>query len=113
MEIRTVGVVGAGRMAAGIAQICVQNSLEVMLFDETEEALGWAEDNVLRGLQRAEQPAAFSLLRKSTDLRRLSNCDFVIECVSYDPEIKRKVLCQIDSYLPPGRILAVETAANR
>ncbi len=111
MDIRTVGVVGAGRMAAGIAQVCVQNSFEVIIFDETEEALGWAEDSILRGLQRAEQPAAFSLLRKATDLRRLENCDIVVECASYDPEIKRALLLQLDARISPDKILAIETAA--
>lgn len=111
MEIRTIGVVGAGRMASGIAQVCVQNGLEVILFDETEEALGWAEDSILRGLHRAEQPAAFSLLRKATDLRRLESCDIVLECVSYDPEVKRALLRQLDARIAPDKILAVETAA--
>jgi 3-hydroxybutyryl-CoA dehydrogenase len=111
VEISTVGVVGAGYMGGGIAQVCVQNGIEVLLFGDTDESLSRAEDQVLRGLHRAEQPAAFSLLRKSTNLSRMEGCDLVIECASYDLEAKRALLRRLDAHLPPTKILAVESAS--
>lgn len=98
-------------MAAGIAQLCVQSGLEAVLVFDSEEALGWAEDAVLRGLHRAEQPAAFSLLRKSTVVSRLAACDAVIEACSEEAEVKRDWLRRVDARLRPDRVLAVQTSA--
>jgi len=111
MELRTIGVVGAEQMGAGIAQCCVQAGLEVVLVDDTEEILSAAEDRILRGLQRAEQPAAFSLMRKATRLDRLESCDLVVECGSEAPEAKQDLLRRIDARVRPSSILAVETSA--
>src|SRR5688572_11949280 len=110
LEIRKVGVVGSGLSGAGIAQLCVQRGLEVVLFDETDHALSWAEDHVLRGLHRAEQPAAFSLMRKSTDLGRLQDCDFVIDSASEKLELNKDLFRRVDTMLPPACVLAANTA---
>lgn len=111
MELSTIGVVGASAIGAGIAQLCVQHGFEVLLLDETEAALGKAEDAVLRGLHRAEQPAAFGLLRKATDFRRLSGCDLVLECGGDGIEAKRDQLRRIDARLEPSRVIGVQTRA--
>lgn len=110
-ELSTVAIVGAGAAAPGVAQLCLQKGLEVVLVDETEEALGRAEDQILRGLHRAEQPAAFSLLRKATDLRRAVDCDLVLEASDAGFEARRERLCRIDARLAPRRVLAVHTGA--
>ncbi|MFH1725145.1 MAG: 3-hydroxyacyl-CoA dehydrogenase NAD-binding domain-containing protein [Elusimicrobiota bacterium] len=111
MEIRQIGVVGAGPLGAGIAQACVQSGLEVLLVDDTEQVLGYAEDMVLRGLHRAEQPAAFGLLRKATRLDKLEPCDLVIECASEAPEAKQDLLRRIDARVERSCVLAVQTTA--
>ncbi|MFC1679959.1 3-hydroxyacyl-CoA dehydrogenase NAD-binding domain-containing protein [Elusimicrobiota bacterium] len=111
MGLQTIGIVGAEGLGAGIAQICVQSGLEVLLVDDTEEILGEAEDRILRGLQRAEQPAAFSLMRKATRLDRLESCDLIVEVGSEAPEAKQDLLRRIDSRVPPSTVLAVQTAA--
>lgn len=111
MGLQTIGIVGSEGLGAGIAQICVQSGLEVILVDDTEEILSAAEDRILRGLQRAEQPAAFSLMRKATRLDRLEGCDLVVEVGSEAPEAKQDLLRRIDSRVPPPAVLAVQTAA--
>jgi len=109
-ELRKVGVVGTGPMAAGIAQLCVQSGLEALLLGDSLDALGWAEDAVLRGLERAEQPAAFSLLRTATDLGRLRDCDFVIESAADGLEAKKALLRQLDACLPAGCAIGAQSA---
>lgn len=111
MELRTVGIVGAEGIGAGIAQICVQAGLEVILVDDTEEILGAAEDRILRGLQRAEQPGAFSLMRKATRLDKLESCDLAIECGLEAPQAKQDLLRRMDSRVSRSCVLAVQTSA--
>jgi len=110
-EIRKAGVVGGGALAAGISQLCLQAGLEVLLVDDSQEALDDTEGLILRGLHRAEQPAAFGLLRKATRLARLEECDLAIECACDAPEAKQDLLCRMDARLEPGKPLCVQTAA--
>ena len=106
-----IGIVGAGDIGAGLAQACVSAGLPVLLIDDADESLGRAEDRILRGLQRAEQSAAFSLLRKATRLQRVEDCDLVVECATEDPAHTQDMLRRIDSRLERGRVLAVQTTA--
>jgi 3-hydroxybutyryl-CoA dehydrogenase len=106
-----IGIVGAGDVGSGLAQICVQNGLQVLLIDDSEEALGNAEERVLKGLHRAEQPAAFSLLRKATRFDRVEECDLVVECATEDPAHTQDLLRRIDARLDRKKLLAVQTTA--
>jgi 3-hydroxybutyryl-CoA dehydrogenase len=106
-----VGVVGAGVLGSGIAQVCLQSGFEVLLIDHTEEALAAGEGLILRGLHRAEQPAAFGRLRKATRLQRLQECDLAIECSAESPQAKQDLLCRVDAQMPPDRIVGIHTPA--
>ncbi|MEK7657305.1 MAG: 3-hydroxyacyl-CoA dehydrogenase family protein [Elusimicrobiota bacterium] len=105
--MRKIGVVGAGASGAGIAQLCAQNGFEVLLADSSEEVLSWAEARVLRGLQRAEEPAAFGLMRKTTELSGLASCDFAILAAAGSLEARKELLRRMDAHLPPARPLGV------
>lgn len=105
--MRKIGIVGAGATGAGIAQLCAQNGLEVLLADSSEEVLSWAEARVLRGLQRAEEPAAFGLMRKTTDFSGLGSCDFAVLAAAGDIEARKELLRRMDAHLPPARPLAL------
>ncbi len=106
-----VGIVGASGSGPALAQACVQAGLAVILVDDTDEALCRAEESVLRGLQRAEQPGAFGLLRKATRLERLEGCDLVVECGAETPQAKQDLLRRIDSRTERSTVIAVETDA--
>lgn len=108
MDLQRVGVVGASPVGAGLAQLCAQSGLEVVLCDESESALDWAENQVLRGLHRVEIPAAFSLLRRATVLARLEACDLVVECGEASPRERRELLRRLDAHLEPETVLAVQ-----
>ncbi|MBI2362308.1 MAG: hypothetical protein HYV15_02855 [Elusimicrobia bacterium] len=106
-----IGIVGATGLGPALAQACVQAGMAVVLIDDTDEALCVAEEAVLRGLQRAEQPGAFGLLRKATRLERLEGCDLVVECGSETPQAKQDLLRRIDSRTERSCVIAVETDA--
>ncbi|OIO04164.1 MAG: hypothetical protein AUJ52_15755 [Elusimicrobia bacterium CG1_02_63_36] len=106
-----IGIVGAGDIGSGLAQTCVASGLQVLLIDDSEEALASAEERVLKGLHRAEQPESFSLLRKATRLNRVEECDLVVSCATEDPAHTQDLLRRIDARLDRGKLLAVQTTA--
>ena len=106
-----VGVVGASGVGPPLAQACLQAGLSVVLVDDTAEVLSNAESAVLRGLQRAEQPGAFSLMRTATRLDALEGCDLVVECGTETPQAKQDLLRRIDSWTERSAVIAVETDA--
>ena len=97
LDIRTVGIAGAGTMGAGIAQLYAHHRFEVQLYDVSEAILARAEQRILQGLERAENPAAFSLVRKTTRLEELGSCDLVIEAASEDLAVKDRKSTRLNS----------------
>lgn len=110
MEIRKVGIAGVGPLGAGVAQACAQSGLEVLLIGSRQQDLEWAEERILRGLHRAEQPAAFGLVRKAVGFAGLDACDLVVETDIEDLGTKKDMLRRLDAALPPPRVIAVGTS---
>ncbi|MBI3548759.1 MAG: 3-hydroxybutyryl-CoA dehydrogenase [Elusimicrobia bacterium] len=110
-DIQTVGVVGAGTMGAGIAQLLVQHDIEVHLYDVSESVLTLGEERVLKGLERAERPGAFNLMRKTTRMDALETCDLVIEAASEDLAVKLEVFRKLDTLMEPTRPIATNTSS--
>lgn len=120
MGIETVGIVGAGTMGNGIAQTVAIAGLKVVLIDVTEAALtkGLAtlETNLERlvakdKLDRAARDASLALIETSTDYRRLSDVDLVIEAATESVELKHRILNQIESVAHPVAIIATNTSS--
>lgn len=109
--IQSIGVVGAGTMGSGIAQLLAQSGFAALLYDVSEEALSKAEERIQKGLERIEDPRAFSLVRKTTDLRRLASCDAVIEAAVEELGVKRDLFIQLDRLLDPPKLLATNTSS--
>jgi len=108
---RTIGVVGAGTMGSGIAQLCLQSGCEVRLYDVSEDVLQRGEARIQRGLARAEQPEVFSMMRKTASLRGLEDCDAVIEAAVEDLAVKQDLFRQLDAIVPPPVLLATNTSS--
>ena len=98
--INKVGVIGAGQMGSGIAHVCAQAGLDVVMNDVAEERLkaGLATINGLLARQVAkgqidEAARQATLSRISTVLTqdKLGDCDLIIEAASENEEIKRKI----------------------
>jgi 3-hydroxybutyryl-CoA dehydrogenase len=118
--MRQVGVIGAGQMGTGIAQVCALAEFGVLLVDRDPEALPRARSAIAGELDRRvrkealdmrESEAALRRLRLTTDVKQLSSCDLVVEAVTEDAAIKCSVFQQICPCLKPNTILATNTSS--
>lgn len=120
MELAAIGVVGAGTMGHGIAQVLAQNGLQVMLNDVSSTALQLAREKIESQLRRQEMkdgssaPQASVILARihpCPGLRDLARCTIVIEAASEDPQIKQALFSQLDRDCAPDTILASNTSS--
>jgi 3-hydroxybutyryl-CoA dehydrogenase len=120
MEIRRVGVVGAGTMGNGIAHVFARSGYNVVLCDVEQRFLDRALETVGKNLDRevaknkitAEAKAGvLSRIRPVTDRGQLSDCDFVIEAATEKFEIKTEIFCDLDRLTRPEIILASNTSS--
>ena len=117
--MQQVGVVGAGTMGAGIAQVCATASLQVVLVDVAPEQLKRGQDTIGASLARLEpkgklpRPAAeiAGRIRTSTDLHDLAKVDVVIEAAFEDAAVKTELFKKLDAMCRPDAILASNTSS--
>ena len=118
-DIKTVGIVGAGQMGAGIAQVMAQAGLSVLLSDVNAEGLKKAMASMDRSLSKlfekgklAEHPpGVLGRMKTSTSLADLAGCDLVVEAVNESEELKARIFRELDGLLPPHAILASNTSS--
>lgn len=120
MEIRKVGVVGAGVMGVGVGQNLAQTGHEAVLVDVSQEILERAREEIRKNLRfqgmfqkaaKKEDPAAvLGRLTFTTDLEALGDVDLVVENVPEKWEIKKEVYPKIDAVCPQRTIFAVDTS---
>ncbi|MEW5975513.1 MAG: 3-hydroxybutyryl-CoA dehydrogenase [Acidobacteriota bacterium] len=119
-EIKEIGVVGAGTMGSGIAQVCAVRGLNVILCDTMEAQLEKAHRSIERNLDREVQKERLSPSQKSEILPRLqltseigslAQVGFVVEAVPEDFQIKKKVLGVLDQTCSREAILATNTSS--
>jgi len=117
--IDTVGVVGAGTMGHGIAQVAATSGYEVILRDIEEDlvdrGLTGIEDSLNRlvgneKLTQEEAEAARDRIRGTTDLADLADCDLIVEAVVENMEVKQEVFADLDELVPDGVVLATNTS---
>ena len=101
MEIKKVGIVGAGQMGAGIAEVCACAGLPVYVLDISPERLAQArdhiEDHLARQVERgrfsdAEAKAATERISFGLDYAGFSDCQLVIEAAVEDESVKKEIL---------------------
>jgi 3-hydroxybutyryl-CoA dehydrogenase len=117
--IKKVGVIGAGTMGQGIAQICAMAGLEVILYDLNEASLSVAvaqiESNLYKGIERGKVTAAqkdqtLSNIKVINELELLQ-CDLVIEAIIEDLEVKRKLFLKLEAINDKETIFASNTSS--
>jgi len=118
-DIHTLGVVGAGTMGHGIAQVAATSGYEVILRDIEEDlvdrGLTGIEDSLNRlvgneKLTQAEAEAARDRIQGTTDLADLADCDLVVEAVVENMEVKQEVFADLNETVPDGVVLATNTS---
>ena len=120
MNIRLAGVVGAGTMGHGIAQVLVRNGYSEVLHDATQELVGRGAERISRGLARhvekgrltaEEKQQAESRLKTTTDLADLASADMVIEAVTEKFDVKAQVFRSLESICRPEALFASNTSS--
>jgi 3-hydroxybutyryl-CoA dehydrogenase len=120
MEIKKVGVVGAGIMGAGIVQVCAQSGYEVLVSEINDELLQKGMGTVDHFLGRAVQKEKLTAEQKdeimgrikgTTDLGDFKDCDLVVEAIIENLDLKKKVFKQLDEVCPPHALLTSNTSS--
>ncbi len=120
MNFSRIGVIGAGTMGNGIAQICAAAGLQVVMVDVSDAALARGMGAMGTSLERlvkkeklkaAERDALLARVRTTTDYAQLSAADIVIEAATEKLDIKRAILRQADALLRPEAIFATNTSS--
>jgi len=120
LNIDTIGVIGAGQMGAGIAQVAAQAGMGVYLNDVAEErvnaALATINGHLSRQIQRGQldEPGRKAILERiqyAPTLDMLADCDLVVEAASENEEVKRRIFTSLRSFMKPEAILASNTSS--
>ncbi|WP_135854580.1 3-hydroxyacyl-CoA dehydrogenase family protein [Halorussus salinus] len=118
-SVESIGVVGAGTMGSGIAQVAAQSGYDVVMRDVEEEFVQNGFDSIEDSLDRfvskdklSEDEADQTLDRiaGTTDLADLADCDLVIEAAVEDMDIKQDIFADLDDAIPEDVILATNTS---
>ena len=119
MSQQTIGVVGAGTMGQGIAQVLITGGFPVQLYDVANDQLGRAQAAIDKGLGRlvakeklgeAEKGEAMARLELTTSLEALRGCEVIIEAAPEQPALKEKLFRDL-SRLTHDAILASNTSS--
>ena len=120
MEIKTLGVVGAGQMGSGIAQVAATYEHKVIMNDIGNEFVdkGFAAiENSLSRMVKKEKISSeeknniISRIKGSTDISDMREVDFVVEAATEKEELKLKLFTALDGICAPGVILSSNTSS--
>jgi 3-hydroxybutyryl-CoA dehydrogenase len=118
--IQTVGIIGAGTMGNGIAQICAAAGLSVVMVDISDAAVNRGIATVGGSLERlvkkekmsaVDRDATLKRITGTTDRAKLADCDLVIEAATENEELKVKILKDLCATLSPRTLLATNTSS--
>ncbi|MEM2068793.1 MAG: 3-hydroxyacyl-CoA dehydrogenase [Nitrososphaerota archaeon] len=119
-EIEKVAVIGAGVMGHGISQVFAMKGYNVNIVDVSEEILGKALQNIewslskfaeKKRIRKEDVEAALSRIKATTSYEEaVKDVDFMIEAVSENIELKKKIFSRVDQLAPPHAILASNTS---
>jgi 3-hydroxybutyryl-CoA dehydrogenase len=120
MEVKVFGVIGAGQMGNGIAQVAAMSGLNVIMNDIQQEFVDKGLKTVAGVLSRsvekgkmaaAERDAVLDRIKPSTSLNDMAAADFVVEAATEKQEIKFELFRELDRVCRPGVILATNTSS--
>jgi 3-hydroxyacyl-CoA dehydrogenase/enoyl-CoA hydratase/3-hydroxybutyryl-CoA epimerase len=118
-SLKTVGVVGAGFMGAGIAYVTANAGMRVVLVDRDQEAADKGKayshklvtDQINKGRAKsADRDALLERITATPDYGALAECDLVIEAVFEDPKVKDEVIRKVEAAIRPDCIFASNTS---
>ncbi len=118
-EIKSVFVVGGGLMGSGIAQVCAQRDIQVVLFDISTEILekglrniAWSVGKFIeKGKLTEQKEAILGRIKGTTDFASGADADLAIEVVPENLKLKQEVFQRLDAVCRPDAVLASNTSA--
>lgn len=120
MNVQLVGIVGAGQMGRGIAQVAAQTGYQVILFDAFQKSLefghGFIKTQLDKGAEKGkwskeDADKAFANIKATMNIQDLKNCDLVIEAATEKRELKFEIFKNLDEVVKPEAILASNTSS--
>jgi 3-hydroxybutyryl-CoA dehydrogenase len=120
MNLKKIGIVGAGTMGNGIAQACAVAGIEALMMDVNASALEKGVATVSGSLDRLlkkekitadQKAAAMAKIKTTSTLADLASCDYVIEAATENEALKIKILKDLDAILKPETIIATNTSS--
>ena len=119
-NVQTIGIVGAGQMGRGIAQVAAMSGYSVLIFDVSPEGLkkgvDFIESTLKKGVEKAKWDMTFvektmKAISTVNDMTALKNCDLLIEAATENKAIKFDIFKKLDEVAKPGAILATNTSS--
>lgn len=119
-DIQTIGVVGAGAMGRGIAQIAAQAGLRVRLYDTSADAIAAARESLRQTWEKlaqkgkltaADAQAALERVESATALTDMANCQLVVEAIVERLDVKRDLFAALEGVVSDDCILASNTSS--
>ena len=121
MTIERVGVVGAGQMGAGIAEVSLRAGADVRIYEPTEALAAAGRDRIVKSLERgvskgklteSERDSALAKLSSTSSLSDLADRQLVVEAIVEDAAVKAKVFAELDEVVTdPDAVLASNTSS--
>jgi 3-hydroxybutyryl-CoA dehydrogenase len=120
MDIRTIGVVGAGQMGGGIAQVSLMGGFKVLINDVSEALVSRGRAAIEKGLEilvrkekisSADREKMLGNLVGTVNLSDFAACDFAIEAATERQDLKHELFRKLDGIVPAGKILATNTSS--
>jgi len=120
MEVKKIGVIGAGQMGSGIAQVAAQTGYDVVLMDIEEISLKRGIEAIKRSLDRflrkekitqEEADAALGRIKTTLNPAEFANCDLVVEAIVENEAVKAKLFQSLDKVVKPEAIFASNTSS--
>ena len=119
MTIKRVGIIGSGTMGSGIAEVAAKAGFEVVLRSRSQQGCDGMQAGLEKSLARqvdksriteADRDAALALVRTTTELEELAECDLVIESVVEDLAVKKELFGQLSEICSESALLATNTS---
>jgi len=120
MQIKKVGVVGAGVMGAGIAQVCAQSGYQTVVSEINQQlldkGLGTIKTSLAKSVEKgkltqSDMEATLARLKGTLNTQDFKDCDLMIEAAIENMELKKKLFADLDKICPPQTILGTNTSA--
>ena len=117
---KKIGIIGAGQMGSGIAQVSSLASFEVNLIDVSDTLLQSSINKINTNMERQvkrnlieeeDRLAALDRIKVGTEMNLVSDCDLVIEAATEQEQVKIKILKELSSHLKPNAIIATNTSS--